>query len=151
MKKASTNKSCPTDRLQKNQNQPDWLTTVEILKDQAKISFFFAIKMSEEEILVDNLVDPDSAIEHYINLSIGGIKELTSKLAKLGMPNNCIEDVKAYHYMNISKDNIIDRLSSRAKHKRDRKLLIRELRDALLHSEDDGDRGTEMENTHEYV
>ncbi len=125
------NNSCPTDGQQKNQYQPDWLTTVEILKDQAKISFFYAIKMSEAGILLDNLVDPDATIEQNIYLGIGGVKELVTELAKLGMPAHCVDDVKTYRFMNISKKEIIEYLSSRAKNMRNRKLRLRELREKL--------------------
>lgn len=128
MNKTSINNPCPTNGQQKSQLQPDWLTTVEILKDQAKISFFYAIKMSEAEILMDNLFDPDATIEHNIYLGIGGVKELVTELTKLGMPAHCIENVNAYRYVNITKGDIVEHLSSRAKNKRTGKLLIRELR-----------------------
>ena len=128
------NKTCPSVGQQKVQHQPDWTTTAEILKDQAKITFFYTIKMSEYEILMDNLVDPDATIDHYINQGFGGLAELTLKLADLGMPAQNLDDVKGYYYMNITKDDIVGRLSTRAKNKRNRKLWIRELRERLAHS-----------------
>lgn len=107
----------------------DWKATQWNFFHLAKISYHFTVVQCDKYITHDDMRDPNVVIIESLRDNIEPVTKILDYCEKMGMPGPIAAEIRSCDWLNMTKEDVIEALSTDAKAMRTRKIRLRKQRE----------------------